>query len=631
MWVGMEKKDSSFRNYFFVGISIKLFCFLLLARFFNWRIYVIDNTSRPFVFKMIQKMHKHQWIKRVTEHHSALFNSNSIAIKLADKIINQMSDSAVIKSARELYKSKETDLVFKKTLAKHITLLTSLNQYIINNQKIIKPTLFISKRYRKILQGNPEILDKSIKVKFGFYWGGLQLRTIWLVMSFGYLIHLLIQPFCKKNINRKIFKYAISIAFPWATKFKGAREFTFLVDDNIIKKNEVVFLVEYPESKQFYQHYSSSGYNLREASKGLHIKNLFSFSNLDVRHDFSKIVSFMITHKEDFFIYETLIFLLISRISWSVITNKVVFKNYIYFNKEYELQIAGNIFLKKKQVTTHAYSQFIGGSYQVSGNNSIWDNRNLHFSFLNPDYYYVNNQAMIDSMKLHHQDTVHHKNIGNIFSEKVIEMKGNLKYMEDLKHFYNIKTKQKIVSIFDTSYVEQSTSYSNYDEAKYFLRDIILLAKSLPNCTFLFKPSKDSSFFLTSYWADEKGNNIMQLRHEFNQLANAFMLSDDDDVIDIISLSNVVVTNSFSSPTADALMSQVPAFWYQAKTDVSFSVYNKVPGLVVNGYEDLNTMVKEMLQDDYKSDIFDDPEFLYLIGDSKLKALTALRVELSNV
>ena len=335
-------------------------------------------------------------------------------------------------------------------------------------------------------------------------------------------------------------------------------------------------------------------------------------------------------HKEDFFIFEALIILLHSRISWSVITNKVLFKNYIYFNKEHELQIAGNIFLKEKKVTTHAYSQFIGGSYQVSGNDSIWDNRNFHFSFLNPDYYYVNNQAMIDSMKLHHQDTVHYKNIGNIFSEKVIEMTSNLKSMEDLKHSYNIKIMQKIVSIFDTSYVEQSLAYSNYDEARFFLRDSIRLAKSLPNCTFLFKPSKNSSFFLTSYWADEKGNNIMQLRHAFNQLANAFMLSDDDDVIDIISVSNVVFTNSFSSPTADALMAQLPAFWYQAKTDVSFSVYNKVPGLVVNGYEDLNAQVKEMLQDDYSTDILDNSDFIHLVGDTDEKALTSLRLNFAN-
>ena len=135
---------------------------------------------------------------------------------------------------------------------------------------------------------------------------------------------------------------------------------------------------------------------------------------------------------------------------------------------------------------------------------------------------------------------------------------------------------------------------------------------------------------MESYWADEKGVNILQLRHKFDQLANTFMLSDSDDVIEVISISDVVFTNSFSSPTNDALLAKIPAFWYQAKTDVSFSVYNKVPGLVVNGYEDLNAQVNEMLQDDYSKDILDNSDFIHLVGDKDEKASTSLRLNFAN-
>jgi hypothetical protein len=40
-----------------------------------------------------------------------------------------------------------------------------------------------------------------------------------------------------------------------------------------------------------------------------------------------------------------------------------------------------------------------------------------------------------------------------------------------------------------------------------------------------------------------------------------------------------------------------PAFWYQAKTDVSFSVYNKIPNLVISGYKDLTIQIDKLLQD----------------------------------
>jgi polysaccharide biosynthesis PFTS motif protein len=511
-------------------------------------------------------------------------------------------------------------------------LLTSINQYILNNKKIKSPTIFISKRYRKIIQGNSELFDTRINVKFEPYWGVLKLKAIWFAIVFGYTLHLLIQPFCRKTTNKKIFKYAISIPWSWAVKFKGARDFPFLVDDNSIKNNETVFLVEYQESNEFYQKYSNAGYNLRQATNVRQIRNLFSTSNLDTRHEFPKIIRLLKANKEDFFIYEAIASMLISRISWSIITSKIKFKNYIYYNKEAATQIAANIFLKKKNISVHAYSQFIGGPYQVSGKNSIYDKRNIHWSFLNPNYFYLNNQAMLDSMHLHYHGSVIFKNIGNIFSEKILEIKRNIKSIKEIKLNFNIQNQHKVISIFDTTYVNISKAYSNYDEAQYFLKDIIKLAKSMPNHTFLLKPSKDNSFFLpkSSFWAGEKGIDIIQLREKFNQLPNAIILSDNADVVDIISLSDVVFTNCFSSPTADALMANVPAFWYQSKTDISFSPYNKIAGLVINGFENLNTCVNKMLKSDYDLNFLKNPEFIYLVGDSSKKALTLLREGLSG-
>ncbi len=172
--------------------------------------------------------------------------------------------------------------------------------------------------------------------------------------------------------------------------------------------------------------------------------------------------------------------------------------------------------------------------------------------------------------------------------------------------------------------------FSTYEEAQYFLKDVIRLVKSMPDYSFLFKPSKGNSFFFEGYWASEKWSDIIQLRHKFDLLSNTCMLSDSADTVDVISISDVVITNSFSSPTTDALLAGVPAFWYQAKTDVSFSVYNKIPGLVVNSYEDLNAQVNEMLQDDYSLDVLNNPDFIHLVGNSKKTGITSLRLALSS-
>jgi hypothetical protein len=513
------------KTFFFVGVSLKLFWFLLLAKLFNWCIYVFDNNAGSRTsFMLLKKLHKLKWVTRVTEHHYAFYHSHSDAIKLANSIIDRGVYSAVIQLTQELCKSAEVNLVFKKALVQHLSLLTSINQYIVGNKQECKATLFVSKKYFKILQEYPRILDLSIVVRYDFFWEKIKLWMGWMVVVLSYFLHLFIQLFYKKHTSKKVFKFAISIPFPWAAKFKGAREFTFLVDDEIIKKDETIFLVEYPENKEFYQHYSDTRYFLKEALGAQKVSNLFRVSTLQFGRDFFKVVRLLFAYKKDFFIYEALICLLFHRISWSIIVAKTPFENYIYFNKEGKSQISTNIFLKQQQITTRAYSQFVGGPYQVFGK-SAFDKRNAHWSFLNPDYYYLNNQAMADSMLLHSQDTVQHKVIGNIFSEKIIEIKKDTVYIENIKKQHCIGDSQQVISIFDTSYVESRKLYSTYNEAQYFLKDVIRLAKSLPDCMFLFKPSKSDGYFLQEYWADEKGVEVVDLRYEFGQLLNTIIKS----------------------------------------------------------------------------------------------------------
>jgi len=631
MSVGMKKNKPNKKIFFFNGVSLKLIWILLLTRFFSYNIYVFDISRRKIELKLLQKLHKLKLITRITDHNTIPFdNTHSSAIDLSNKIINKHSNNSPIQLARILFNSSETDLVFKKVLVDSLCLVKAINFYIINNVKNVNATLFISNKYSKIIKENPKIMDSSICIKYTFDLHNLRLKLQWFALTLSYFLHLFVQPLYRNSKSKKKFKYAISVPFPWAAKFKGGREFTLLIDNKKIKKDDSVFLVEYKEKKDFYDHYKSQGYFIKKAQTIKTLWDLFKQSNLKIQNDFWIIAKLLICLKRDSYIYESLIVLLSSRISWAIISNDNIFKNYIYFNKEGSSQISTNILLKSRGIKTHAYSQFIGGMYQVCGQSSIFDKRNILWSFLNPNYYYLNNQAMIDSMALHHQERVSYRNIGNIFSEKIVEIRKKSKYTNILKKNYGVKSSEKIISIFDTSYVQLKNIYSNYDEAQYFLKDVIRLAKTMPNYIFLFKPSKDNSYFLSSYWADEKGKNIIKLRNEFDQLSNAFMLSDKDDVIDIISLSKIVFTNSFSSPTADALMARVPAFWYQAKTDVSFSVYNKVPGLIVNGYEDLSIQVNKMLQDDYPVDIFNNFDFMHLVGDLKKSGLTSLRVELSN-
>jgi hypothetical protein len=107
------------------------------------------------------------------------------------------------------------------------------------------------------------------------------------------------------------------------------------------------------------------------------------------------------------------------------------------------------------------------------------------------------------------------------------------------------------------------------------------------------------------------------------------MLDDNSDVVDVIGVSDIVFTNCFSSPTTEALLANMPAFWYQATTDVSFSVFNKIPGLVVNGYKALVEKINLIQQENYLTNFDDNVDYINLIGDPSKKALTDLRLDLN--
>jgi hypothetical protein len=630
--VGMVKNKSIKKTLFFSGISLRLFWLLPWAKFLDWNLYVFDISSQPKQYMLLQKLHKFGWITRITDHNFAFYNTHSSAIETSNNIINKHINLNHMRHARALCESDEIDLVFKRTLADHLRLLTAFNQHIINNIKIGSATLFLSKKYYGIIKEIPELIDPSINIKYTFNLEGLRLKTLWLNMIAFYLSHLLFQPFLKNNKSKAVFNYAISVSSAWATKYKGTREFTFLIDDKKIKKNEVVFLIEYEEKKDFYEYYLSRGFFLEEACGIKKPLDLFKASTLKIRKDFFIVTKLLFCSKRDFYVYEALLSLLSSRISLAIISKKTTFKNYIYFNKESSAQIASNIFFKSLTIKVHAYSQFIGGTYQTFGQNSVFDKRNVLWSFLNPNYYYLNNQAMVDSMVLHSQNSVCFKNIGNIFSEKIIEIRKNEACIKEIKKYMGIVSFGNVISIFDTTYIQSKGIYSNYNEAQFFLKDMIKLAESLPNIIFLFKPSKSNEHYITKrrYFADEGGEGIMRLRQAFSKLPNTIMLNDYDDVIEVISVSDIVLTNCFSSPTADALLANVPAFWYQSKTDVSFSDYNKVPDLVITGYADLIRQINNIFKNNYPLTFLNNPDFTYLVGNQNKKALTDLRLNIVN-
>jgi len=616
---------------------------VFIARVMRWKIFVFDTDLKLKQRRVLRILLEKGWLERVVAHHYSFGTSHSQALEYADCIINSMHGHTAIKNMTRIYADDEVMLVFKKSLAEKLAVLTSMQTYFQMNcmTSIVwfipghYCALMHLLRHRGIAFDFPEgvrVIGKGSGARLVSFLSGLK---IWLFIVCGYLMYFLVRLFRKPNIAKKKFKFAVSLSAPWFEKFKGGpREFTFLIDGDALHKSDVAFLVEYPNSESFYSLYRKRGYHLFPAMLMRNLRQFFEPNVLNASDELKYLPSLLLCSWRTSFIREAVVNLLITRLNWGGTLARVHFDHYVYCNKEGNNQVAANIFFRSQGVVSWSYSQFVGGPYQVVGPNTAFDDKNVYWSFLNSDYFLLNCRAMLESMQQHHQKVRHYEVVGNIFSEMIV----NINKQEARKKILGdneagIDTKW--VAIFDTSYVDMELSYSNFYEAAAFLSDFIKLAENRTDLLFIFKPSKSDDYFIDAktVWASlRKGADIVKLRKEIASLSNVTMLSDANDPVEVIAAADVVVTHCFSSPTADALSAGIPAFWYESASLTRGYPLDEVDGLVAHGYMELNSFLdRAFFAGKYLKSLYKQELFQKLVNVSvETTALSDLRRALSE-
>jgi len=471
----------------------------------------------------------------------------------------------------------------------------------------------------------------------------------YIIVCMLYLTHLFVQLLmAKKNDERKKYRHCISVSNKFFEKFTGPRKYTFLINEKDITYDETIFLFEYKTSSQYIKKQKIKHINIFEFCSGRKnfLLSIFQKSTLQPKIEIKKLFSLMLHFWQPSYIIDGACCLLIQRIQWGVLASKIQFDNYIFSNKEEISQIAISIFLRKQKTTTWHYMQFIGGPYQVEGEFTPFDDRNILWSYLNSDNFLLQHKAMYLSMSKHYQKVRNYIIIGNIFSEMI-----NSTNKEDVvnKIVYsnnkiNKRASQIIISIFDTTYVNVQDVFSSYNEAQSFLRDLIALAKIKPEFLFVFKPSKTDDEFLdpNHIWSlltvgntvanINEGKKIVALRKEFSALTNTIMFNDTADPVEVISASDVVITNCFSSPTADTLSAGKPAFWYETGDNVRGYPFDEIEGLVVHGYNELLEKLDESFSPDYMEKLYSQVLYRERVNPFiDCQSLTRLRREICGI
>lgn len=542
------------------------------------------------------------------------------AIDATEKIFKAIPEKALPNAICALYQDAETDLIFKKEIVGDVFRCLYVNKYFFYHEKNAGSSiqkLFINNKswkHTKYLEEYcPEYLSdlKNVVIPrwaFVFQWLTYYSNcTKYFIASITFILIAAISGFFGKARKlvpqKKEFDFVFTIEQPFQTKFKGVRSFDFLLDNNKINKSNTLFLISNFASPEWVNEQSSKGFQFVRTDEVFRFANLLNNTHTLLTLDkllslFKALVS---QARGETCFLSAFLKSLVVYVKCSALLGRLSFKAYIYANNESSSQIATNIFLRKRGISSWCYLMFLVGGYPRSRSvNDFTHHRNTLWSFINPDYVIGMNGDVMRYFRLHRQGVRHYCILGSLYSEMVIKSAAVLNRKMFLnEHFPGVSLEnKKVCSFFDTTFVEEEDAFAGFDDCLAFYSDIVRLLTSNADLLAIIKPSKDEAFYVApnGQWSSlDKGEKIVRLLNSIKQHPRVYFAGDAGDIPSIMAASDVVVTHCMSSTTAEALGARKKAIWYESGSKHKGLLYDHIPGLVIHGYHGLEKRLDDLL------------------------------------
>lgn len=580
-------------------------------------IYVFDFNCNLKQQKWLMPLINSEKIKRIFVKN--LCKEQGKAIDQTEIIYSNLKNQKLSQIITSLYGTEQVSSIFKRELIREIFKCIYINNYFKKNEKRLEGRIyFVPEKFN---------IYKNLIMKYGDYtltefnririykWSMPILPLILLQEKSRYYfatilfvgIKALLLAFGKLKNQKKAtpvhFKYMIPLDQNFLIKFEGSRRFDFLLNDKEIIRENTVFFVTFAVGNDWLMRHRRKGYNIIEG------KDIYGFHKLlNINCNYLFVKSALKAVFKMFWCWHNLtpylraFFICIRTfVNWQLIFRQVSFEKYIYTNNESERQLAINILIRNNKAKTYDYSSFIGGPYlRAMGEDYFVDLRHPSRSYMNADYFLAMNEDTVKYYKLHHQTIGEYCIIGCIYSEMVKSVEAVFNKEKMLLEYFN-KTKEfknkKIISFFDTSFIDSPDSPSTFEDCIGFYQDIIKLLDSRRDILVIIKPSKNEEWFITPshQWSSIRGYKIIELWNILKKNSNVCWAGDSGDIPAIMAVSDLVITFCMSSPTAEALGARKRAIWYESGNKHRGLLYDQIPGLIVHGYNDLEEGVDYLL------------------------------------
>lgn len=632
-----------FFYYLLRGYEISIFDFDYNLKRFNWLAKLINKGVVKRIF-----------IRPNSKAHGD-------AIDATESIYENAAKTDMSTAISAIYKDSETDLIFKKEMVLDVFKAIYVNRYLhsldegstLSVEKILISS--VSRSHEKYLSEHSSCIWSPLQhiciPRWTLIFQRLAYRLNWIKYLTGSVVLILCTTllsllykscrFGKRVPIKKKFDFIFAIEQAFQTKFQGVRGFDFLLDGRGINKENTLFLIgRFAKREWINEQIAKAFYMLRFA-------DLFRLGHCRSEHNtlfgFSNALSLIrvLLFKPDSRICFLRAFLksLVVYIKYSVLIESFSFKAYIYTNNESASQIAINILLRKKNISSWCYLMFLVGGYPRSASERDFiDHRNVLWSFINPDHMIGMNNDVISYFRLHHQGVRNYHTVGSLYSEMVVINSRSMNREHFLREcFPGISVENtKVCAFFDTTFVAEEGAFASFDDGFAFYTDISKLLSSNEKILAIIKPSKGDSFYVSpnGQWSSlQKGEKIVGALNALKNHPRVYFAGDAGDIPSIMAVSDVVVTHCMSSTTAEALGARKKAIWYESGTKHKGLLYDHIPGLVTHGYQELEERL-DFLLNNTSNDCYDDYLNHYIKGkvESHLdgKALTRFRDMLVN-
>jgi polysaccharide biosynthesis PFTS motif protein len=158
----------------------------------------------------------------------------------------------------------------------------------------------------------------------------------------------------------------------------------------------------------------------------------------------------------------------------------------------------------------------------------------------------------------------------------------------------------KIVGVFDSTY--SNDSLTTYDDGVEFLHGIERLLEEHSDIYVVWKEKKSRRDFVR-----RESRKLADLYGQLSRHPRCYFPGFEASPSEVIALSDLVISFPFTSTTVEAVCAGRRGMYYDAPGKFVGAYYDRIPGFVAHGYQQLSVLVRDLL---YKMDEDDYRQFL---------------------